>query len=200
MEVEMHDDGNTGVLTEDQLRAMGFKSCGSNVRIARNCMIFAPTHMSIGNDVRIDGFCTLSGSIDLGSNIHIAGYCGLYGKHGIVMEDFSGLSAGCRLYSASDDYSGEYMTNPTVPDEYLGIQSGAVALGRHVIVGSGTLILPGVTISEGSAVGSLSLVNRSLDPWGIYTGVPARRIKDRSRKLLELEQKYISTRGGSAQR
>ena len=69
--------------------------------------------------------------------------------------------------------------------------SGAVNLGRHVIVGSGSILLPGTAIGEGSAVGALSLVNRALDEWGVYFGIPAKRLKPRSRDLLAMEQRLL---------
>ena len=37
--------------------------------------------------------------------------------------------------------------------------------------------------------GSMSLINRSTEPWGVYAGIPARRLKERKRDLLELEKK-----------
>ena len=108
------------------------------------------------------------------------------------MGDFSGLSQGVRIYSGTDDYSGQALTNPTVPHQYLNVHIAPVRLGRHVIIGSGSVILPGVTIGEGSAVGALSLVTKSLDDWGIYSGVPVKRLKSRSRKLLELENDLLN--------
>ena len=107
------------------------------------------------------------------------------------MEDFSGISQGVRIYSRSDDYTGEYLTNPTVPAKFTGLTCGTVTLKRHVIIGSGTVILPNVTIGEGTSVGALSLVNRSLNPWGVYFGSPAKRLMDRSKKLLELESELM---------
>jgi galactoside O-acetyltransferase len=52
------------------------------------------------------------------------------------------------------------------------------------------VILPGVTIGEGASVGALTLVNRSLDPFTIYAGIPARRLRDRSKAFLELETQW----------
>ena len=108
------------------------------------------------------------------------------------MEDFSGLSQGVHVYSRNDDYSGEHLANPTVPTKFTGIKNAEVILRRHVIVGSGTVILPGVTIGEGSAIGALSLVMKSLGSWGVFFGRPARRIKGRSRQLLQLERQLLS--------
>ena len=82
------------------------------------------------------------------------------------------------------------MTNPMVPDTYTNIQIADVRLCRHAIIGSGSVILPGVTIGEGVAVGALSLVKQDCKPFGLYTGVPARRTKERKTDLLELARQF----------
>lgn len=182
---------NPGYYNEHDLKEAGFKAIGQNVQIARNCTIIGLENIEIGNNVRIDGYCSIiaagSGWLKLGSFIHIGGYCLLSAGDGIHMEDFSGLSQGVRIYSRTDDYSGNHLTNPTVPGKYTGITRGTVTLGRHVIIGSGSVILPKVSIGEGSSVGALSLVTKSLESWGVFFGCPARRLKDRSKRLLELE-------------
>lgn len=181
----------TSFYSEDELKKIGFKSYGKNVLISRNAQIYGASKMVIGNNVRIDDFCVLSGAIELGSNIHIAVFCGIFaGNTGVKMCDFSTLSSRCVIYAESDDYSGEHLTNPTIDEEYLERVSGKVELGRHVIVETGATILPGVSIGEGTAVGSMSLVTKSLDEWGIYVGIPCKYKKERSKKLLELEKKY----------
>jgi galactoside O-acetyltransferase len=97
------------------------------------------------------------------------------------------------LYSSSDDYTGVHLTNPTVPPAYTGVKHADVRLGRHAIVGAGSVILPGVILGEGVAIGALSLVNRSCEPFGIFAGTPARRVGDRSRQLLEAEQRFLAS-------
>ena len=82
------------------------------------------------------------------------------------------------------------MTNPLVPAQYTNIRREPVTLGKHVIIGSGSVVLPGVTLEEGVAVGALSLINRDCTAFGIYAGNPARRIKERSRQLLEMERRW----------
>lgn len=83
------------------------------------------------------------------------------------------------------------MTNPTIPDNYKKIIYGKVTIGRHSIIGSGTTILPGVTLEEGTSIGANSLVNKSTEPWGIYVGSPIRKLKDRKKDLLELEKEFL---------
>ncbi|WP_206521858.1 acyltransferase [Thermotoga sp. Ku-13t] len=168
---------------------MGFKSVGKNVLISRKASIYRPELIEIGDNVRIDDFCIVSGKIKLGSFIHIAAGCFLFaGEAGITMEDFSGLSARVCVYAVSDDYSGQYMTNPMVPMKFRNVISGHVLIKKHVIVGAGSIILPGVTIGTGAAVGSLSLVNKDVPDWTIVAGIPAKPLKERKKDLLELER------------
>ena len=75
------------------------------------------------------------------------------------MADFSGLSSRITIYSSNDDYSGNNMTNPSIPTEFTNVTHADVIIKKHAIIGSGSVILPGVTIEEGAAVGALSLVN-----------------------------------------
>lgn len=179
-----------GVLTRAQIDAMGFKSVGANVNLSDRASFYNCPNISIGDNVRIDDFCVLSagvGGISLGSYVHIANFCLLVGSEKIILEDFCGLSSRVSLYSSSDDYSGAHLTNPTIPEEFLGLRSLPVRLKKHVIIGASSVILPGVTCEEGSAVGALSLITSTCLAFGIYAGNPARRIKERKRDLLELE-------------
>ena len=177
--------------SEEELKSIGFKSFGKNVLLSRNTQIYGASKMTVGNNVRIDDFCVLSGAIEIGNNVHIAVFCCIFaGNTGVKLENYSAISSRSAIYAESDDYSGEYLTNPTVDKEFLHIISAKVELGKHVLIGSGSTILPGVTIGEGTAVGSMSLVNRPLDAWGIYVGIPCRYLKARSKKILELEKKY----------
>ncbi|MNE79761.1 dTDP-4-amino-4,6-dideoxy-D-glucose acyltransferase [compost metagenome] len=134
----------------------------------------------------------LSGNIKIGKNVHVAAYCNLAGGElGIEMEDFSGLAYGCHVFTQSDDYSGETMTNPTVPKKYKKETYKKIHIGKHVIVGTKSIILPGVNVAEGCSVGAMTMLTKSTQPWGIYFGIPAKRIKERKRDLLELESEYI---------
>ena len=176
-------------LSRDELRRFPFHFLGRNVLLHSRANLINIEAISIGDNSRIDGDVTIlgTGPVEIGRYVHIGAQCYLAGGGGIVLRDFSGLSQGVRIYSVSDDYSGAHLTNPTVPREFLGLVSERVVLGRHVIVGAGSVILPGVVIEDGCAVGALSLVRRSTEPWGVYSGVPAVRRRERRRDLLELE-------------
>lgn len=177
---------------DEELRELGFLKVGENVKISRNARFYGSNKMVVGNNVRIDDFCVLSGKINIGNYVHVAVYSAIFaGDAGVILNDFSGMSSRCTIYAESDDYSGEHLTNPTVDKEYLGVISKSVEIGRHVILGASTIVLPGVKIGEGTAVGSMSLVNKSLEPWAIYAGVPCVYKKTRSNKLLELEKEFL---------
>jgi acetyltransferase-like isoleucine patch superfamily enzyme len=179
-------------LTVQQIDAMAFKSVGRNVRISDKASIYNAACIDIGDDSRIDDFCVLSGRITLGRNVHVAVFCNLAGgSEGIVMDDFSGLAYGCHVFTQSDDYSGRSMTNPTVPAQYKVETKKPVYIGRHCIVGTSSLIFPGVRLAEGTSVGAMSMVTKSTEEWSVYFGIPAKRLKERQRDLLKLEREYL---------
>lgn len=171
-------------LTQSEILQKGIK-IGKNVLISDKCSIYG-TDIIIGNNVRIDDFVILSGKITLGNNIHIGAYCALYGKLGIVMENYTGLSPRCTIFSASDDFSGNYLISPMNPDEYTNVQGGQVTLKKFVQIGSGTVIMPSVIIEEGSAIGAMSFVKHNIYSYQIWAGNPLRYISPRSRNMINL--------------
>jgi acetyltransferase-like isoleucine patch superfamily enzyme len=183
-------------LTISELESIGFKALGSNVLISDKVSIYKPERISIGNNVRIDDFCIITGMIDIGNYVHISVYSYVYGgSKGVVLEDFAGLAYGVRVFTDSDDYSGRSMTNPTIPEEYKPLKvSLPISIRKHSIVGAGSLIMPGVTLAEGSAIGALSMVTKDTDSWSIYSGVPARRLSRREKAILDLEARFLSQR------
>lgn len=185
----------TSFLSDDEVYSIGFKNVGKNVRISRKASIYNPANITICNNVRIDDFCVLSpgdGFIAIGNYVHIACQACLFGKGGILFSDFSGVSSGCAVYSATDNYLGEGLVGPTVPDEYRKLHVGCVIFKELSVIGARTVVLPGVTIGDGASVGALSLVNKNLDPWSIYFGSPVKRIGVRLKKIQELKDKLLS--------
>ncbi len=180
----------TSYYTEQELKTLGLKSYGSNVKISRKASIYGAEGIAIGSNVRIDDFSILSGNIEIGSFVHIAAYAALFaGSAGIEMMDYSGLSSRVVVYAESDDYGGDYLTNPTVDIEYTHTIKGKVTIKKHAIIGTSSVILPGVTIGEGVAVGSMSLINKSLDDWTVCFGIPCKSVKNRHKYLLTLEER-----------
>lgn len=178
----------TSFYSESELAALGFKQIGKQVMISRKASVYSPEKISIGDHVRIDDFCILSGTITIGSYIHISAYTALYGRYGIVLEDFVTISGRVIVYSQNDDYSGSHLTNPMVPVEYTNITGAEVVFKKHAIVASGSVILPGVCMHEGACLGAMSMAKTDIPEWTIYAGIPAKKVSQRDRKILELEQ------------
>lgn len=184
-------------LSDEELRKIGFKNLGANVLISNKVSIYGAEFISIGDNVRIDDFCILSGKITFGNNIHIGAGSMIFSNHdkadevSVEIDDCSTLSSRCVIYALTDDYSGLTMTNPMIPDKYRGVIKKSVCIGKHCIVGTGSTILPGANLAEGVAVGEMSLLTKPTKAWKIYAGIPAREIKERSKDLLELEKEFM---------
>lgn len=178
--------------TKNSLEKMGFKYLGSNVKISVNATIYNHDQIEIGNNSRIDDFCIISGKVVIGENCHITPMCLLAGGiPGVFLSDFCTLAYGVKIFAQSDDYSGNTLTNSLIPKKYKKEIFNSVFLHKHVIIGSNSVVLPGVDIAEGCSVGAMTLVNKSTKPWGIYIGTPARRLKERNKNLLELEKQFL---------
>jgi galactoside O-acetyltransferase len=181
-------------LTEDDLQGFGFKSVGTNVRISADARVYGAENISIGNNVRIDDFVTLAaarGSITIGNYVFIARGSHLAGTLGIVLHDFSSMAANTVVYSASDDYGGDYLTAQAIPQKYTNQVGGPVVIGKHVIIGSTCTLIGPCEIGEGCSIGSMTLVYKDLQPWGVYVGIPAKRLKERKKGLLALEEELL---------
>ena len=179
--------------SEEELEEIGFLEYGKNVLLSRNAKIYGASKIIIGDNVRIDDFCILSGKIVIKNNVHIS--AGVYifsGNAGVILDDFSSISSRSVIYAVSDDYSGEYLANPTVDEEFKHVIEKPVYIGRHSLIATGCTILPGVTIPEDVSVGAMSLVNKDLEPYSIYVGVPCAKIKDKSKKVFELEKEFVA--------
>lgn len=153
-----------------------------NVKIYPDAKIVGIEHIEFGHDIIIDDFVFIYAKkkIHIGNYVHIAAYTLITGGEEVVLSDFSGISAGCRIFTATDDFSGPGFGNPTIPEEYRNVRRAPVRLERFTIVGTNSVILPGVTLGEGVSVGANSVVTRNLEPWGIYIG--NRRVGERDRK------------------
>lgn len=179
-------------LLTEELELMGFKFLGQGVKVSSKASIYDCDKIEIGDNSRIDDFCVVSGKLTIGMNVHIAPMCLVAGgEKGIVFEDFTTLAYGVQIFSQSDDYSGETMCNSTVPKQYKNEFISTVIVKKHTIIGAGATIMPGVVLAEGSSIGAKSLVLESTEPWGVYVGQPAKRLKKRKDDLLLLEKAYL---------
>lgn len=174
--------------TESELKDIGLKKVGKDVKISRRAVFYSPENIEVGEHVRIDDFAFLSGGggISIGNYVHIAGYSAMYGKFGIEIGDYVNISSRVSIYSTSDDYSGEFMTGPLVDQQFIHDIGKKIQIDQHVIIGTGSVLLPGAILHQGVAVGAMSLVKQELQPFKIYAGIPVKFIKERSKKMLDM--------------
>jgi galactoside O-acetyltransferase len=177
--------------TEKELSDMGIRF-GDNVQIHRTVLFFGK-NVQIGSNVRIDCYSLITSDkpVILGDHIHIGAGGHIFGAKGVTIHDYSNISSRCSIFTASDDYTQGYMTNPTVPEEFKRTTSAPVVLEKHVIVGCGSIIMPGVTLGMGAAVGALSFVNKNVPEFHIVGGTPIRTLGIRNKdRLMEMEGRF----------
>jgi galactoside O-acetyltransferase len=177
-------------MTVNQAYTHNFAQVGRDVQIWPQAKIISPEVISIGDSVIVDDFVLLMGgrSTILGSFIHISSFTSVIGGGELVMEDFTTVSSGIRLFTGTDDFLGGSLVNSAIPHPYRLPIRTFVHIKKHAVVGANSVVLPGVTIGEGVAIGANSLVNKDCEPWTIYYGSPAKPMRSRPKeKILELE-------------
>lgn len=175
-------------LSEDELKKSGFAKLGKKVKIHSKASIYGLENIEIGDNVRIDDFSVIiaTNKCIIGNHVCIHNFCFVGAKFGIIIGNFVTLAPGVKLFSASDDYTGDFLTGITVPSHLTGGTKGPVIIEDHVIIGAGSVVLPNCRIEQGVSIGALSLVKTNLSSWGIYGGIPARFLKNRKKGLIEL--------------
>ena len=92
----------------------------------------------------------------------------------IYIGDYTHITSGCRLLCHQRDLTG-YCVGDNAAD--LGYRTGEIHIGKGVMVGMETLIMPGVTIGDGAIIGAGSIVTKDIPAWTVATGRPARVVK-----------------------
>lgn len=151
-------------------------------------LLLGGERLSIGENTVIDSFVIINAKDDhvIGDHCHIATGVSILGGGQFHMGNYSGVSAGTRVFTGSDDYSGAGMTGPTIPEEYRSCDRRGVFIGEHAIVGANCVLLPGTVIEEGAAIGAGSVVKGLVPSWEIYAGAIAKQIGIRDKTVLRL--------------
>lgn len=140
-----------------------FAKCGSNVRIAYNCDIKAPENIEIGHDSQIGPhalFWTTRAKIKIGNYVLMGpGITIITGDHRTDVK-------GKHIIEISDD-------------EKLPENDSDVVICDGVWIAANVTILKGVTIGEGAVLAAGSVVTKDVDPYCVYGGVPAKKLKER---------------------
>ncbi len=185
---------NAAYLSREALESLGFAALGEDVLIHETCVLVRCDRISIGDNVRIDPFCVLTAgeSVEIGSHCHVSTHVSLMGTSGISIKDFSCVSLGARVLSASDDLLADTLIGSQFDDEFRKIKSGRVLLNRHTSIGANSVVLPGAVVGEGATIGALSLVRGGIAPWTVSAGVPAKQVGQRDRdSVLRAEAAFF---------
>ena len=112
----------------------------------------------------------------IGNNVFIGDYVRVDLNHAnlIYIEDYAHVTSGCRLLCHQRDLRG-YRVGDNAAS--LGYRTGEIHIGKGVMIGMETMIMPNVSIGDGAIIGAYSLVTKDIPSYSIVTGRPAKVIK-----------------------
>lgn len=151
--------GKVGIVIRYILIKNLAKKCGDNVVIKENVYIKSIEKLELGDNISIHPMCYLecSGGLVIRNNVSIA-------------------------HSSSILTSTHTYSNLDLPIKYNDILTRTVVINDDVWIGCGVRILCGVHIGTRCIIGANSLVNKSVDSFSLYAGVPAKKIKSFNEK------------------
>ncbi len=199
----MNTDSEEAAEIRNRYYSTRFKSMGKDVRIGVGVKIVNPQYISIGNNVLIDDHATLiargHGGISIGSNIHIndRAYLDTEREEGyIIVHNDVYIGTGTTLFGHSGMEIGEHALlaqNITItpyshifedPDDYIINQGGhtrKVTIGKDAYLGMNVCVLYSADVGQGSVIGSGSVVVKSIPPYSVAVGNPAKVIRKRGK-------------------
>jgi len=132
----------------------------------------------IGSKTTIKDDCILAprnGFIDIGDNCSVNPFCVFLGYGGITIGNNVRIASSTSIVGFTHEYA-----DADRPIIEQGNSWKGVVIEDDVWIGTGVRILDGVYIGKGAVIGAGSVVNRSVNPYSVVAGVPAREIKSRS--------------------
>jgi len=165
-----------------------------NIKIYNPVKIVGSKKIDFGKDIIIDCFSYIYADkpMKIGDNTHIGSFSFICGGDVIEIGDFVGIGQGVKIYASTEDLSEWGFGNATVAEKHRNTYRAPVHIEKFAVIGANSVILPGVTIGEGAAVGACSVVSRDLEPWGIYIG--NKKIGERKKKeVLENYKEFLKS-------
>lgn len=169
---------------------------GKDVHIASTAIIKRPELVKIGNHVAIDDYTVFTTALDLGDYIHIAPFVSVIGGADarLTMGNFTTIAAGCRIICRGDSFMGlGLVSTPNLPNEFRDhIIGNSIIMNNLSSLGTNVILMPNTWIAEGVVVGANSLVTHPIEePWTIWYGSPAKKIRSRPRKMMRKFSKKL---------
>lgn len=144
-------------------KAIVRKQYGGEIIIGDNCYVSSGAQL-----------LTHGGNIVIGNNCTVNPYTVIYGQGGVTIGNNVRIAAHCVIVPSNHIFS-----DTTVPIYLQGLSKKGIEIKDDVWLGVGVKVLDGVTIGEGCVVGANSVVTKSTEPYGVYVGIPAKKIKSR---------------------
>lgn len=151
---------------------------GNNVIVENGVMAFHPENIEIGNNVYIGHNTILKAyyknKLQIGDNTWIGQGCFFHSAAGIQIGN--GVGIGPHVCIITSQHRPQNSTEPVL---FSPLEFAPVILSDGCDIGVNTTILPGVTIGEGAIVAAGAVVTKSIPPFEIWGGVPAKKLADR---------------------
>ena len=133
--------------------------------------------MKIGKGTKIRGFVELIApwNIEIGNNSMLGQECKLDGRKGLYIGNNVNISDCTAIWTEQHDINDE---NFACNDK-----GGKVTIKDRVWLGFRTIVLPKVNINEGVVLASGAIATKDCEEFSLYAGIPAKKIKDRTKNL-----------------
>lgn len=162
-------------------------ACGSEVFIGEHVVFTDPKNIFLGDRVRIDPFTLITTKLSTGSNVQICSHAVLSGgsEHHIILENWTFIGYGSKLFCGSEDYSGEH--GPV--NDFWGhnkVYHGDITIRSFGGIASDVIMMPGTELPIGTCIGAKSFVysTKDLEPWTVYVGNPLKHHRHRNRSAI----------------
>ena len=141
----------------------------------RNFVLRKVLYVKMEEDVVVYSGTIMRGTyrIKIGQGTIVGDDCMLDGRGHLNIGKNCNLSTGVKIWTAQHD----------VQSPIFAYTSAPVDIKDRCWISGGATILPGITVGEGCVIASGAVVTKDCEPYGIYAGIPAKRIGERNQNL-----------------
>lgn len=169
--LELHRIKTIGMFPSQRLRKVFYWLCG----------------MQMGKKVVIYGGCEFRDifRVQVGQGTIIGNNCSIDGRNGVIIGKNVNMSTGVQIWTEQHDTQSRNFSCDVMRYKMVKIED-------RVWLSNNSIILPGVTIGEGSVVAAGSVVTKDVEPFSIYAGIPAKKIGNREKSInYEFKGNYL---------
>lgn len=143
----------------------------TNLKLGKGSHISELTYISVADESGAPSFLSIGEKTYIGqfNNMRCAGQKITIGSHCLISQGVSIIGSNHSVDKAD-----------LIQAQQSEIASGGVIIEDDVWIGCNAIILPGVCIAKGSVIAAGAVVTNDTSPYGIYAGIPARKINERN--------------------